>query len=95
MADIYCPRCDEPVDVEELHYVYVGDDRVSFEDARSNFYRIGCAALSGDMQPSCNERKTTRGEAADVIYEMMGDDIDGAAALFDDFEYLGLLDGVS
>jgi hypothetical protein len=90
--DIRCPRCSEPWDLDELHYVYRGDDKIPFDEARQLFYKIGCAAMDGDTLPSCNERVDLRTEATAVIYDLLGDDIDGAAALLDDFEYAGLLD---
>lgn len=89
--DLLCPRCSEPWDLEELHHVYRGDDHIPFDDARQMFYKIGCAAMDGDTVPSCNERVTLTTEATSVIYELLGDDVDGAAALLDDFEYMDML----
>ena len=92
--DVRCPRCSEPWDISELHYVYRGDEHIPFDEARETFYKIGCAAFDGDTQPSCNGRVSMTTEAAAVIYDLLGDDADGAAALLDDFEYYGLLNEV-
>ena len=104
--DIYCTRCGEPWDIDELHDVIptekiidalrlelvpIGGATLTFEDARRAFQRFGCEIFT---QETCEvpEKKPLRAEATGVLMDLLGDDVDGVAALLDDFEYIGLLD---
>lgn len=89
--DIYCPKCQEPWDIDTLHDAV--EERngglaaelrrpydVEFTEVRQDFNRRGCEALGsrhgdGVASPVVGE-----------ILDLLGDDIDGAAALLDDFE---------
>jgi hypothetical protein len=94
--DIYCPKCGEPWDIDSLHDEVaarsfdddlVGEhvDRsrpVTFAEVRRDFSVRGCEALG-----------TSHGEgvahpAIGEILDLLGDDIDGAASLLDDFQGL-------
>jgi hypothetical protein len=84
--DIYCPRCGEPWDMDELHFeaedrAARGDKDATYESVARDFRRRGCAALGGQCSDSPN---TDRAEAASILYDMLGDDLDGAAALLED-----------
>lgn len=90
--DIICPKCAEPCDldylhdvVEELNYYRESDDPpVTFSSVRADFQRRGCEAL-GERHNS--DRTPEAAEAAGMLYEILGDDIDGAAAMLDDLGY--------
>jgi hypothetical protein len=62
----------------------------TFERAVADFRRRGCEAIPGERQ--CTATDTLRSQAQAAMFDLLGDDIDGAAALMDDFEYLGILE---
>lgn len=93
--DLRCPRCSEPWDFDSLHDAYdeANDRVIPYAEALREFKRIGCGAFDGAKEPTCVKVNNTRTLATETIYDLLGDDIDGAAALLDDFEFLGMLDG--
>jgi hypothetical protein len=94
--DILCPNCGEPWDVYEL-----GEqaretaewEGASYEEVytalRKEFRRKGCEAFEGGRcsEPLEREQSALIGE----VYDLLGDDIDGAAAMLEDAEALGLV----
>lgn len=61
----------------------------AYEAVREDFTRRGCKALerafgAADCEP------TDRGRTAAAVYDLLGDDMDGAAAMLEDAELLGL-----
>jgi hypothetical protein len=61
-----------------------------FDEVRQEFYRDGCGALREFGAKPC----TPQGESSAVVgmvYELLGDDVDGAAAMLEDAEQLGLI----
>lgn len=99
MSDVLCPTCGEPWDLDCLHDE--AEARVSeqphlsteayskvFDDVRRDFYARGCAALATAYGPGsvCTPRRIDRTAAAMAAYELCGDDLDGAAAMLEDFE---------
>jgi hypothetical protein len=67
-----------------------------FNEVRKDFMLRGCVALGGNAT-WCNEvaedfRSQGGSDIARAIYDIMGDDIDGAASAFEDAEMLGLFD---
>ena len=85
--DIYCPVCSEPLDVLELH-TFTGSTAANFEDARRIFVSDGCGTLYGKP---CVENRTLRSEVTLALADVLGDDVDGIAAMLEDAEYLGML----
>lgn len=76
--DIYCPKCGEPCDIWEF------DDPAD----RKRYAKIGCEAVGfGRCTPTDPARQAT----LSAIAEVMGDDLDGMAAMAEDAEMLGLL----
>jgi hypothetical protein len=75
--DIYCPVCGEPWDLDELHDV----PGVSFEEARRRFAAEGCAVF-GSTHNAVVDADTAAKSA--ILHELLGDDIDGIAALMED-----------
>lgn len=90
--DIYCPRCAEPIDADELHSVYDLDNgkKLSYQVARQRFFSGGCGLLFDGQQ--CEDTKSLRGLASSIAADLLGDDVDGIAAMLEDFDYLGMLD---
>ena len=87
--DIYCPHCGEPWDTYSFHDE--AEDRAdgsTYQSIAREFRQVGCQALVGAR---CNPA-TTAHPAIGTVLELLGDDVDGAAALLDDAAYLGFLD---
>lgn len=77
--DIYCPRCGEPCDHDELHM-----QEVSYDEARRTFYNqsLGCGQLF-DGRP-CTLQASDQAMQARVLVDLLGDDVDGIAAMHED-----------
>jgi len=86
--DINCPKCAEPVEIEYLHNVAdaVG---TTFTAVLHAFQTDGCSALGERCNPRVTDRDRARAAGAAMLYEILGDDIDGAAAMLEDFEMMG------
>ena len=105
--DIYCKFCREPWDMYELHglakTLFGEDTTPNYHKSKDLFYKFGCAAFGqgwdGIMptEATCKpaveteQDKTTRENLA-MLQELLGDDVDGLAALSEDFRYVGMLD---
>lgn len=87
--DVYCPRCAEPWDPYEFHDVAV-EQETTYDAIRRRFFTEGCGVTFGGRP--CAESDSLRAQASGVLAEMLGDDVDGIAAMLDDFEYMGMLD---
>ena len=80
--DIICTNCGEPWDVYHI-----------LHDAPADFDRIGanikncpyCPCSNTEVRPRQTEELGRR-EAMEIIADMMGNDLDGAAAMWEDFE---------
>ena len=83
--DIICPRCSEPLDIYELHNMYKGNRKLSFDEAKSIFYKNGCGILLNEKQCELNE--TEASQASAILNDLLGDDIDGVATMLEDFGY--------
>lgn len=81
--DIYCPKmgCGEPVEIDYFHDVAEEQGR-TFREVQRDFQQRGCEAL--DM--THGESGSDIGMYADALYDLLGDDIDGAAAMLEDFQ---------
>ena len=78
--DLLCRHCREPWENDTLHDVAQETGR-TYREVAADFRQDGCEALGtthGEGEPS---------RAADVLYELLGDDMDGAAAMLNDLEY--------
>lgn len=86
--DINCPKCAEPIDNEEFHYVAEAEG-ITYNEVVRGFRKIGCPMVN--MQ--CNEETlgSFKSQAASAMFELMGDDADGVSAMMDDFEYMGMI----
>jgi len=85
--DIYCPKCGEPWDADEFHYV-AEENETTYREELAKFSRIGCQVFDG--QPCADPEDRRRALAMSVALELMGDDVDGIAAMMGDAEALGM-----
>ena len=88
--DLICPKCGEPWDNDCFHDV--ADDMDStYTQVVSSFKKQGCQALG----TKCNENTTLSASQSAMVselYDLMGDDVDGAAAILEDAGDLGMWD---
>lgn len=75
--DVYCPRCGEPIDPYEFHD-YAAEVDTTYAEVAAQFRAIGCEALG----MRCGYQVAHPGIAA--MYDLLGDDMDGAASMFED-----------
>jgi hypothetical protein len=86
------PRVDGPFD---WWLVF----RAGFCDPDGVFMAMLCGGPGGvgclpELRADAAMRKPTfRDEAATIISDLLGDDLDGARAMFEDADFLGMLDG--
>lgn len=83
--DLYCLRCGEPWDNDTFHDAAEEQD-LSYDEVAARFRQKGCVAIT---EVECKRRTSKRTLLASAMYDMMGDDMDGSAAMFEDAEYLG------
>lgn len=83
--DVYCPKanCGEPVDMDYFHDV-AADLGSDYTTVMRDFQKRGCEAL-GEQH---TERDTDAGFYAEALYDLLGDDMDGAAAMMEDYAHL-------
>jgi hypothetical protein len=92
--DIYCSHCGEPWDNDSLHDEAEASGR-SYTEVARNFRIDGCPALAVAYGASCSTPSTstdrtfglTRQEASAALYDLLGDDMDGAAAMMEDMGF--------
>jgi len=80
--DIRCRHCGEPWNIDELHNV----DGLTFDHAQKSFRSIGCETFG------TSHSQNTADPGIGILADLLGDDIDGLAAMIEDFEFLGMLD---
>lgn len=78
--DIKCKVCREPWDMDSLHDLVAEGRAANFDEAREWFYRDGCEAFG-----SSHGEIAANGDAIGMLQELLGDDVDGLAALTEDF----------
>jgi len=93
--DIRCTTCGEPWDHDELHDI--ASDRAPYEGhdyekawayAVKQFHSLGCEAFGCAHNATPNKSAAA---IADVLFDIMGDDTDGIAAMLEDAEWMGAL----
>jgi hypothetical protein len=91
-VDLYCRICGEPWAIDSLHDA-AEDLQKSFKDVSREFRSKGCEALGlpACAGPPSEATDSTYGlrpqEAASALYDLLGDDVDGAAAMLEDMGY--------
>jgi hypothetical protein len=95
--DIYCPKCDEPWDTDELHYVEdptkVDADGypaiMPYDEARKAFRAKGCEIFGtshGELRTDDDDdSELSPGQATAIAMDLLGDDLDGVASILDDY----------
>lgn len=86
--DIYCVRCGEPWDMDELHY-RAEETASTYASVRDEFYTRGCEAM-GTARCEPADTLTSDGRLSDsgamsVLVDLLGDDIDGIASMMEDY----------
>ena len=76
--DLVCSRCGEPWD---LYYV-LHEEPEAFE--RDGSLILRCPACRGDVR-ELSEEMEIRAKVAGVIADVLGDDVDGAAVMMEDY----------
>lgn len=80
--DTICPRCGEPSEV-----LYITDTAKELgltpREAHAKFANEGCGFLGF----TCTPVKDERTEVAALLYDLLGDDVDGVAAMLEDFGF--------
>lgn len=80
--DIYCPKCGEPYDQDELHEA----DQTYAQSARI-FRTEGCGMLLDGV--ACRPESgadPTRAAILQELADLLGDDVDGYAAMCEDLD---------
>lgn len=77
--DILCPICAEPVDNDELH-TYAEEIDSTYRAVAADYRKRGCKAIG--MKHNANS--SPMAATARVVYDTLGDDMDGAMAEFAD-----------
>ena len=79
--DIKCHRCGEPWEIDTFHDV-ASERGTSFDSEVRRFRTKGCVATGWVGQ--C-ENSYPNGDAILALGDLLGDDVDGLAALLEDF----------
>ena len=80
--DVYCPKCAEPWDNDELHEQAAENGSTYAETAR-RFRVEGCAVF--EWSTPCTPSSSTRAQLAAAAYDLLGEDMDGATAMLEDY----------
>ena len=87
---MFCHVCGEPYDNDSLHD-RADEVGTTYQKVASDWRTRGCEAIgSKHSAPSKQRDKTfglTRQEAAGALNDIMGDDMDGTAAMLEDMGF--------
>jgi len=86
--DMMCPKCGEPWDNDSLHEE-ASESHRTYKDVSRDFQVRGCEALT-TFGVSHNS-DTTASPVIAALYDLLGDDTDGAMSELEDAERWGLL----
>lgn len=95
--DVVCKWCKEPWDMYEAHDIAKATSQ-TYQQVMASFTKIGCAAFSEGMESivatekNCVDADAEPDQGIQTIYELLGNDMDGAASLIEDFGAIGMLD---
>ncbi len=97
--DIRCPKCAEPWDPDTLHEEverrFPGSGGLpqeeyspKYDEVRKDFYSRGCPAL---LDAQCNPETlgSDRARVSSALMGLLGDDVDGLAAMEEEFDLFG------
>jgi hypothetical protein len=84
--DLYCPICGEPCENDYFHDVAKSTGQ-TYSEVAADFRVRGCEAIESSHSKASTETDKgfglTRQEAAGALYDLLGDDMDGAAAMLE------------
>ncbi len=83
--DLYCTRCGEPWDNDTFHEVAEEQDK-TYTEVMRDFQQRGCVATGWVRE--CAPSPSMRTAVMDAMFDLLGDDVDGAAAMMADYEYI-------
>lgn len=86
--DLICPVCAEPVDNDYFHDLVDDGTFSSYREAAAAFRRSGCEGIG---ETHSENRNSYRADVSAAMFDLLGDDMDGAAAMMEDFEYFGMV----
>lgn len=82
--DLYCMTCAEAWDNDSLHEEAEASGR-TYREVAADFRKNGCKALSAAFGPQiCEPTDPETSETIGIVYELLGDDMDGDAVELDD-----------
>ena len=90
--DLYCTSCGEPWDNDTFHDVAEETDS-TYEKVMREFRVKGCAVIPGQScvpTPATNTDRTfglRPQDASAALFDMLGDDTDGIAAMMEDMGF--------
>lgn len=91
--DLYCLNCGEPWDISCIVEVKSGEDDDPAWKLDANGYPITCPCCPKEnRRPKKLEKKNPRAVAGQIVADLLGDDMDGAACLLEDGEFIGLME---
>ena len=88
--DIMCRICGEPWEIDTFHDV-AEDEGITFDEATRRFRADGCFATgwySKPCEPSTDPQQRATNMIAGELMDLLGDDVDGAAAMLEDFRLI-------
>lgn len=92
--DVYCSKCAEPWDNDCIHDEVdarheSGDKTATYVKVMREFQSKGCVALSHAYGGGCDGESgdSIRAALVSAAYELLGDDMDGAASTLEDYFY--------
>ena len=85
--DVYCQKCGEPWDLCEVNELTLQYDQGTAKDFRKG---KGCPSCKWGKKLNNVDHK--RAEMSSILFDILGDNIDGIASELDDAEYMGLFD---
>lgn len=83
--DLYCQICGEPYDVWSLQ-------DMSFSEAQDFKAGKGCPCCEGKKPKNMSAYQKNVTQLSSVAFDILGDDIDGIAAMMEDAEFFGLFE---
>lgn len=97
--ELTCPRCGDTYDNDEIHEevserALIGET-TTYAEVAAEFRTEGCGIALRELYGStgpCERVRSMRTEAASALAELLGDDMDGYAAMMEDADMLGIFD---
>jgi hypothetical protein len=85
--DLYCSKCREPWDNDSLHDLVEEGKFSSYDEAYKAFVKNGCEIFDsshGELMDAGRQNLVSE------LYDLLGDDSDGAMSMLDDADIAGL-----